>query len=367
MIKTIRAGEAPIVIKCGLAATPPKVAVDTAGPEAALGSAVHDSIEAWIDDQMLGEPDPQPHANKHGVDADQVAALAHAAPGLLDKINEDLSNAQAEIVVTGELIRGRVDLLAVNGGEQGQPVSASVIDWKTGRDPLAGSKPEQRLAYASAVESTYGMPAQGYVYTAEVWLATGDLIESRFDADTIEGFRDRLADKLQRPIATPGPHCRYCRRIHECKGRDAYLRSAATALSQVPQGTLTPEAIAALWDPSRALRAALDAYDKAVDALVDLTGELPLPDGRRVVHAQVSRDSIDARKAWATLEAHGLGPSEINKVLSVSKTRLLSAIANRAPRGKKATAKADLMTALDLVGAITRTTSKRKKVEKKNG
>lgn len=362
-IDTIRASEAPIVLECGKAAEPPEHEIDTSGPDAALGQAAHASLEAWARDNFLGEPDAQPYADCHGVDPDKVATLVHAAPALLERCGLKTNGAQAEVDVKGGYVRGRVDLMTAEAAPDLEQIERIVIvDWKTGQDPHAGSKPAQRLAYASAVAAVNDMPASGVIDTYEVWLAADTVIRDAYTWHDIAAFRSRLKGRLERPTARPGPYCRYCRRIHECTERDAYLRSAATALAPVDAATLTPEAIAALWDESRALKQALDSYDKAVDALVDLTGELPLADGRCIVHTYQTRETIDARKAWAIIEAAGLGPDEINAVLSVSKTKLLNQVAKLAPRGTKATAKADVMTALDLAGAVKRTTSRRKRV-----
>lgn len=359
--QTIRASEADIVVNCGLAAQPPDQPVDVSGPEAALGRAAHDSVQAWIDSGRKGEPEAQPHANAHSADPQRVLELALAAPAALAAIREDLRDIKAEVDIRGGGIRGRIDALSLDYATESL-FSAAVIDWKTGRDPLAGSKPIQRLAYASAVEAAYGMPAQGYIYAAEVWLATGDVLESRFDIDTIKGFRSRLADRMAHPTASPGSHCRYCRRVHDCAPRDTYLRAGARALAEVNDDLPTPEALAAVWDQSRALKQALDRYERALDLAIEHAGGLDLPDGRRIEHISVSRDSIDARKAWPVLTAAGLDHGAINAALSVSKTALLDIIGARAPRGQKATAKADMVTALDVAGAITRTAGRRKKI-----
>ena len=331
-IDTIRASEAPIVLECGKAAEPPEHEIDTSGPDAALGQAAHASLEAWARDNFLGEPDAQPYADCHGVDPDMVATLVHAAPALLERCGLKTNGAQAEVNVKGGYVRGRVDLMTAEAAPDLEQIERIVIvDWKTGQDPHAGSKPAQRLAYASAVAAVNDMPASGVIDTYEVWLAADTVIRDAYTWHDIAAFRSRLKGRLERPTARPGPYCRYCRRIHECTERDAYLRSAATALAPV-------------------------------DALVDLTGELPLADGRCIVHTYQTRETIDARKAWAIIEAAGLGPDEINAVLSVSKTKLLNQVAKLAPRGTKATAKADVMTALDLAGAVKRTTSRRKRV-----
>lgn len=360
--QTIRAGEADIVEQCGLAARPPSKAIDTTGPDAALGSAVHDSLQAWIDGQRLDEPVAQPHANKHGVDPATVLELALVAPAALAQIREDLSRLKAEVQVSGGGIRGRVDALNLRYAAT-KLFSAAILDWKTGRDPTASSKPNQRLAYASAVEAAYGMPAQGYIYAAEVWLATGDILEARYDKDMIAGFRARLADSLAHPTAKPGSHCRYCRRRFECAERDEYLRSSGRALAVIQPGAQTPQVLATLWDQSRLLRQALDTYDKAVDLVIEDEGRLELPDGRVITHQPITRDNIDARKAWPVLRSAGLDDDAINAILRVSKTDLLKAVSAKAPRGAKATAKAEALTALDVAGAITRTQSRRKKVQ----
>jgi len=360
--QTIRAGEADIVAECGLAATPPEREIDDSGADAALGSAVHDSLQAWVEAGCNGEPEPQPHANQHGVDPQVVAEFALAAPAALKEIREDMSKPRAEVKVEGGGIRGRIDLLSLRHASI-KLFSAGLIDWKTGRDPIASSKPRQRLAYASAVEAVHGMPSTAYIYAAEVWLATGDILEARYDLDMIEGFRARLADRLKHRTARPGSHCRYCRRRHECDERDHYLRSSAQALMLVDKDMTTGAALAELWDQSRLLKSALDQYDKAVDLALEEHGHLDLPDGRRIEHMTIKRDNIDARKAWPVLREVGFDNDDINALLKVSKTTLLNAVAKRAQRGKKAAAKADTMTALDLAGAITRTVTRRKRVK----
>jgi hypothetical protein len=360
--KTIRASEADIVLHCGLAARPPDHPIDITGPEALIGLAAHDALEPWAAGGFVGEPEPQPAANKHGVDADTIAALIATAPAAIAQIREDLSAPQAEIKIEDDLIRGRMDVVNLSMAD-GKLFGAAVLDWKTGRDPLAGGKPAQRMAYASAIEAKHGMPAQGYIYTAEIWLGSGDIIESRYDLDTITGFRARLRDRMAHPSASPGAHCRYCRRRHECQERDIYIRSAATSLTKIGAGkVITADDIGALWDQSRALKQALEHYEKIVDTLVEDNGSLELGDGRKIIHITQTRDNIDARKAWPVMRAAGLNDDAINAALRISKTALLDAVGKCAARGEKGKAKAAMTTALDEAGAIARTTIRKRKV-----
>ena len=359
-LSSIRASEADIVVNCGKAAQPPDQPIDISGPEAALGSAVHDSAEPWVNNGFQGELEPQPYANQHGVDPQAVAELIDKAPEAIRQIKADLTNAKAEVKIDSGQIRGRIDVLALRMAGS-RLFSATIIDWKTGRDPT-GSKPNQRLAYASAVYERYGMPAQPWIYAAEIWLATGDIIEARYDEAMIKGFQARLADRLKRPTAAPGGHCRYCRRRHECTERQAWLRLSALEMAEVPPQLATPDALASLWDQSRALRSMLEQYEKAVDMAIEENNGLPLPDGRRLVHKTMTRDTIDARKAWPIMRKAGLDQDAINQVLSISKTKLLEQIAKPVARGGKQEAKAAIITALDEAGAIERKVLKRRTI-----
>lgn len=360
---TIRASEADIVLQCGAATKPVKHEIDISGPEAAIGRAAHDAIEHWIKAGDKGPelPEPQPAANRHGVQPAEIIDLIEAAPGMLNLVREDLSRAEAEVDVIGGGVRGRMDVFAVTMTASG-PYCLSVLDWKTGREPWSSTKPGQRLAYASAVEATHGMPASGYIYTAELWLATGTVIESRIDADTIEGFRARLAEQRQRQTASPGPHCKYCRRRHECDERNVYLRATAETLRELPTDAPPAELLAGLWDQSRLLRQALDNYERAIDTAIDELGELPLPDGRVLAHGKKTLTTIDARKAWPVMVGAGLDHEAINSALKVSKTKLVEIVKRRAPRGKKGEAAEQLLNNLDSAGAIDRRVSRYRRV-----
>lgn len=365
-IDTIRASEADRILQCGAAAEPPTVPIDISGFEAVIGRAAHEAIELWINDERKGEPEPQPAANKHGVKPNDIADLIAAAPGMLHEIREDLSNLRAEADIRGGLVRGRVDAIAMTMAKA-KLFSLSILDWKTGRDPSSNSKPGQRLAYASAAEAAYGMPSQGYIYTAELWLATGDVVESRFDADSIAGFRARLSEQIERGTASPGPHCQYCPRAHECEAREVYMRSAVNAIADIPDlaALAVPEALAELWDQSRALKRALETYEKAVDIAIDQHGAIELGDGRKLAHGIKNIDTIEPTKAWPVLRSHGLGKDEIESAIKLSKTALLDAVSKKVPRGEKKRAKADLVTALDLAGAIDRKVLKYRRVSAK--
>lgn len=361
MTDTIRASEADIVIECGLASQPPVNRIDHTGPEAALGLAVHASLEDWLKGEMKGLPEPQPFANTYGVDVKAVEALIENGPEAIKSIREDRGNPLAEVAIKGGGIRGRMDVFWVKLA--GDTVfGAGEVDWKTGRDPSTGTKPGQRLAYASAIEAEYGMPAQGYIYCAEVWLATGDIIESRFDIDTIEGFRSKLADKMKYKSASPGTCCTYCQRRHECTEREQYIRSAIASLTEVDAGAALWDQAGELWEKSRMLKKAIEHYERIVDALIDERSELPLPDGRRLVHASKTLDHIEPQKAWPVMRAHGLTNDDLGSIVKISKTGLQTIIGERAPRGRKAEAKKAVMTALELAGAVSRTTSWYKKV-----
>jgi hypothetical protein len=361
MDQTNRASEIDIILQCGLASKSPKQRIDHTGPEAALGKAVHAALEPWVNGGFEGEPVAQPWANQYGVDPKAVEPLIEAAPDAIRSIREDLANVRAEVKIKGGGVRGIIDVLSLMMA-QTKLFSVGVIDWKTGRDPSEGSKPGQRLGYASAVEATYGMPATRYIYSAEVWLATGDVLESRYDLDTIEGFRTKLAEQLKYQSASPGKCCRYCGLRYECEARKLYTRAAVDSLVALEPNEITPDDLANLWDKSRAVKRALELYETMIDLQIEQDGHLSMPDGRRMVFGKRTRETIDARKAWPIMRKVGLSNDEINAIVGISKTKLLEAVGVKALAGEKAKAKQSVMTELDLAGAVSRNESRFKKI-----
>lgn len=335
---SIRASEADVVLRCAAASVKPEHEIDLESPQAALGAEVHLILEDWVNRHFEGEPEGPPN---------EAGDLAAAAVPIIQHIKaiEPLGSARAEFRIEDELCRGIMDVLNIIGG------GITIIDWKTGRQSDANDYVGQMAAYASLAENAWGIPSSGYIYTAIAWLRTGNITERRFELQHIEDFRKRLKYQLGHPERfSPGDHCTWCRHRVECYPREQYFRASCAAIAEV-KAPLTPQAIADLWDKSRAVKQALAQYEKAVDAIL-VDGPIEFPDGRTLKAIQRTRKEINAKAAWRIMQQHGLSQDDINAVLSVSKTALLDKVGAKAERGKKGAAKKGIMADLEDAGAI---------------
>ena len=115
-LKTVRASLMALADICPPAAQPPEVRIDTAGPEARLGSAVHEPLASWI---SLGRTEVdveqlEAAALKWGVNADEVATLAGMAWGMWQReLKQWFPNPQTEVEMVGDILTGHADVLAV--------------------------------------------------------------------------------------------------------------------------------------------------------------------------------------------------------------------------------------------------------------
>lgn len=335
---SIRASEADVVLRCAAASVKPEHEIDFESPEAALGAEVHLILEDWVNRGFEGQPEGPPN---------EAGDLAAAAVPIIEHIRavEPLYGARAEVALKDDLCRGRLDVASISADR------VSIIDWKTGRKTDDNAYHGQMAAYASLAYGAHGMPSSGYVYTAIAWLRTGNITERRFELQHIDDFRKRLKYQLGNPERfAPGEHCTWCRHRVECYPREQYFRSSCAAIAEV-KAPLTPQAIADLWDKSRAVKQALAQYEKAVDAIL-VDGPIEFPDGRTLRSIERKRKEINARAAWRIMQQYGLTPDDINEVLSVSKTALLDKVGARTERGKKGGAKKQIMADLADAGAV---------------
>jgi hypothetical protein len=308
--------------------------IDITGPEARLGTAVDRALGAMV----LGEPvDLDEIARAHGVDRDQLGVAYHGGCQVWEKIKHWFPNPQVQVRVEGDTTRGTADLVGYE-----VPRTIAVLDWKLAMSDTRHVR--QLMAYALPIAQGHGMPESGYILGIEVHTTPAVYFVHRFSVGQLLAFRDRLTEQHKRAGEqfAPGSWCQYCPRAHDCAPRDQWLRGSATALTTVMRHDMIPrDVLAAAWDRSRALRRALDGYDKAVRLALE-EGPIELEEGRlELVETETAQI-----KASTAIEAADL-------------------VKAAAPRGKAAEWQRVLMTSIDDAGGITTKTTRRvKKVTK---
>ena len=377
----IRASSLPRVMACPASMRAPEIDIHASGPEAALGTAVHEVLADLVKERLEALPDLSPYAKKHGVDEDELRFLAWRGQCLWREFgpridpesvlteqklsaidtakNEDGDGDEIELV-------GHLDVCGLLAGAE--PPTLVIIDWKSGyvdrdyRDQLMGYALLARVPYMLSAKFTN-------VKIVTAWLRTGawDVIDLT-PAD-IGNFSNRLRDAVNSTsrYAPDDAHCVFCPRLAECPAREALVRCAADSLYPIAAGDdagilSVRDKLAELYDRVKLLERGLDQYRDALRLSIRADGPLQLPDGRWLTVHERSRETIlfDFRAASALAPYLDHNANDISGIITAlgpgaitaKKTSLLDAVAARAGRGQKKAAKESAMRDLAAAGCV---------------
>lgn len=358
----LRASSMDRFLACPTSEQPVDHPFNPPSPEAALGTAKHAAIEAWVKNE---EDQCDEIAHEAGVDHDDLRAALGAARKLYAEILTWYPGMrvvrECEVPLETESSKGTSDLVVLfyEQGTETPPYATVVVDHKTGF-----SEDEHRyqlVTYAEGARRKWGMPSCGYITTVEGQLRHGERIVRNYTAEDLIVFSEKVA-RAQSRIGTkivPGKHCGFCPRQLVCEERTAYLRASTEALVAVPPGPITAVQIGAIYDRYKEVMRAADRYQKLVDAALE-QGPIPLPGGRRLELHEVERTVIDP-KAIAVLTQTGWTTDELRSAVRVSKTGLNEIAKAKAPPRGGARLMRQVMTELEK-GSALRTETRREKV-----
>jgi hypothetical protein len=202
-----------------------KLPKETSSIYAAIGTACHEIMEAWLMEQPTLTHELVPtHV--------QAAKILPAQEWFRRNWTQDVTyhversvNFGERIVdpLTGERAYGTADVVWRHDNGR-----AGIIDWKFGDGHLvsAENNDQMRFYLAAAIRSGY-LPKldryEAWIFQPSMKLAPDKFASrGRYSLADLEAFEDRLADAvttLPRPFAT-GLHCHWCRAKHIC---DAWL------------------------------------------------------------------------------------------------------------------------------------------------
>jgi len=374
---TVPASSVDLLLACASSAEIPDTEINTTGEAAMVGNAVHESSQACLTNHGTNPTEASiAAAIKWDVRADEVERLTLLTLQGIESINEPITAPTIERVIPSSRFRTRVDLLDVHystveprppealnrvmvaaAARERAPAAVlsriTIVDIKTGRD-VKYTKPGQMLTYAAAAREHFGMPSSGYIYTGEVWSRDGTVIERRITSERIDGFLERVDRQLRYSgrYHTPGSHCGYCRRIHECDARAKHIRSACEMFIRTDPTQIDHDKIGAYWDTREELRKALDVFDEMIG--VQLTdGPITIAPGRRLELVPVAKKTINPRAAVPIMKAFGFSLDEVYSALSLRQEAMLKIAANKNTNSTKKATRAKMLSELDDAGAIS--------------
>ena len=349
----VRASRLPLLPLCPASIVPPVVVIDTTGPEARLGTAVHECLALAVLGKTWNARDT---AARQRVDVAEVEELVWSAlhvwerilclfPAPQTEVEYVLDNAARRVRLTGH-----VDLVSAPAE---RPSELCLLDWKTGR-----------------VDTDYAEQLRGYAYLAlhhhphvktvraiVVWIRLGSTDWHVWTWDELDKWWTGRLETLttEREVYRPGVHCGQCPRGHECPARASLLRTALDLLtSLVSFGPDRGRACGMIHDRVKLLEEILEQTRQQIRAeVVAAGGVLPTGDDRELRLVQQERREIVPTLAWKILQEEGITEEHLlAECASLSKGAVERAVMARAPRGQKAGAVKNLLDRLDVAGAL---------------
>ncbi|NIU03751.1 MAG: DUF2800 domain-containing protein [Gammaproteobacteria bacterium] len=355
--KTIRVSALPRFLACPSSEAPCEHPVDTPSDAADVGTAVHECAAAMV---MGRDYDATEIARAHGVDPEEVSILTACARQAWEEVERFFPSPQVELALAAPGLRGHVDV--IQSGE-----TCVVLDWKTGR--VRRDHTSQLMGYAACAVHELGMPTSERITIITAWLRMGELDVRHYTPSSLDGFRARVDDARRNigKVYGPGEPCGYCPRRHACEARIEYVRNCIETLDGVRGNWGIDETrLADLWQRTRVLKKAVDAYERAVRSVL-VERELETSDGYRLEMRRDTVETLHAERAWPVLLDEGLPVEALAKCVKLSKTAVTRELSERTARGRKGKAIEALMDRLRAADAVRmeeRTSVRRKKVGK---
>lgn len=355
VLQSVRASALPLGLKCpgSLRAEMP---IDPHNEAGSAGTAAHKCLEdvpfrgdvRW---SQVGKT-----AALYGADETEVRVLCSMALRLWEQVAESFAGASPEPsmeaeVVPGVMLTGHVDLLTINDRV------ARAGDWKTGRKD--SDYAAQMRAYAVLILLRY--PELEEVTVTVLWVRDQEIENYTMRRPEARRWLEQLWEKVINwdGVFHPGSHCQFCKRWHECEGAAAYVRRDVQAIAgkelvaraESELDKMTPDEVIGLYEQA-------DMVEKLAKRVRDAIRERAVHGGdiegetRRITVSTETRRELDAEKAWPLLEASGFDDEDFAAVIKLSVSKVEKRVAQKAGRGKGASAVRALAGELAEAGAV---------------
>lgn len=364
---SLRCSALPLAFRCPGSVRPSKVEINDTSDAAELGTAAHAALATLVETGQLDWDGLPELARRHGVGETDLRVLAAQGAKLWgsqlpddptrrvrDCFPDPLTEVELEHEDEAWILTGHADILGRG------PAGVYVGDWKGGR--LDSSYREQLLGYSGL--ALLDDRAALYASASVLWVRDQDVEHYSMQRIDLDAWRKRVDDELVAwdGVYRPGPHCAHCHRSHECEAANALMRrdlaivTDRNLVGHVEDGetlaTWTAEAKIDLVEKARVASRLLARVLDALKADVIRNGG-EISDGkRRLTIVTEQRRHLDPIKAFPVLQDAGFEDEDMAACIDMSASKAESRAADRAPKGKGASAKRELTSKLEEVGAI---------------
>jgi hypothetical protein len=344
---TYRASELPRLSTCPASAQRVALPLVSDGPEARLGTAVHEALASWITHKPLSGD----LASKYQVDAGEIEQLCRLGEAQWSTLVSWFPEPETEVLMEyyqpkgGILLTGHADIksLVRTGNYRVQEVR--ILDWKTGRrevDPTAQLKGYAWLAFHTHLEAER-------VYVNTVRLREKSSEGCYYEFAELEDWWLALMESLRAQTYNPGPSCRFCPRRLECPAKQEYFRDMVECVAEsfnepmpaIPAFSLhdlTAEQVGTILHRLRQQASWLRQMAENVDEYIKMEvytrgGTVPVTTDTELRLEVQERTEIDGRRYR---EVEALLPQGIVEAgMRISKTRVEELLRAVTPAGLK--------------------------------
>ena len=326
-----------------------------AGPEARLGSAVHECLRLHVEGL---DYDAQAIARRWDVDAAEVRQLAAKGRRCWEAMRPYFGDPSCYLTEAPQLwedkearilLTGHVDLLSYLPGD-----IATLADWKTGQ--VEPDAIDQLRAYAWLV--LQDTPDVSEVWAWLVLVREGEAVRWVWTRAELADWWQGFAARLRGPITfTPGGHCAYCRRQATCEARIGWLRCSkalvTTTVGALEFGLSAPTLaeLVPLLEGIKALEVFCENARSVIKGTLEANGGVVRHGEREMRLREVETRRLDYA-AGAQVLAQWLPPERLPEVLSVNKSKCEEIIHATSPRGHRQSNVKEFLAQLESVGAI---------------
>jgi hypothetical protein len=339
----LRCSSLPLLFACGVSLQAPELTVHQySGPAADLGTTVHDELARHVDGAEV-EP------------SKATGFLFWAGAKAWRELAPEFPNPLTEVLLDHSFVywscTGHVDVVSVVGSE------IRILDWKSGFKDSDYS--EQMRGYCALALLKY--PEIERATATIVWLRTGEIERYTMTREQLTAWEWDVSVAMT-GLETPGTHCDYCRRSHECRSRNALVRrDIATVLDVGTEeaaeaiARMNPRDIVSLLGKAKMIAACADRIKDAIRAHVETVGEVE-GEKTKLTLALENRRAIDPLKAWPILTESGFADEDFAECVKISASTVDTITGKKAGRGNGKRAIAALREKLEAAGAVSTTT-----------
>ena len=338
----LRASRMPLAFLCPGSIRIPELRVNERSEAADMGTACHAAMRPVV--EGLGVQWDALPAD------DEMRMLVAMGAQLWERVAESFPAAFTEVSMSIELpphaLTGTADVVSFAGD------TARILDWKFGRKD--SDYREQMRAYCGLVLERN--PSLGAATATIAWVREQSIESLTMTRGDVDGWWQDIQQIVVFWDGThhPGPQCTYCPRGHECPARSVLVkRSIADVLgADMPAGLaqMTAEQIVDLHRKVALMTRSAKAVHDAIKTHVQEHGPV-CADGMRLAIERTAKRRLKTLEAFPVLTAV-LDDAQMADCTTISISKVESAVAKVAGRGKGKAAIAVLRDQLDEAGAV---------------